>query len=62
MTHLAPKVLAAMKEQPAFRAYKRSLLGCCRHPRDAVLRKKLISFSLQNPKFQPIITGILADA
>jgi|SaaInlStandDraft_5_1057022.scaffolds.fasta_scaffold116160_2 hypothetical protein len=62
MKRLAPRVLAAMKQHPEFREYKKALMGCCRAPQDKVMRRRLVAFSLQNPKFQPIITGILVNA
>ena len=51
-----------MKQHPEFREYKKALMGCCRAPQDKVMRRRLVAFSLQNPKFQPIITGILVNA
>ena len=59
MRVLAPKLLALMAVHPELREYKRTLLGCCKLPQDVPLRRRLVSFALQHPKFQTLLRGML---
>jgi hypothetical protein len=58
---MAARLLTAMALDRELLAYKKTLLGCCRLPEDALLKRRLTSFAVQHPKFRAVAVRIIGE-
>ena len=59
---LYSKLLTVIEANPELRRYRGMLKGgCCRHPEDDQLRKRIQAFILKMPHFSPALRPLVDD-
>lgn len=59
---LYPQLLTVIEANPELRRYQRMLQGgCCRHPENEHLMKRIQAFILKMPHFGPVLEPLVTN-